>query len=375
MDPARAAGEPALRSGGRSRSAAAAAALSRPLAADRMRRPLGNKLGWRRWARNRTLTVVLPTLIAAGVLVCCFGQRAVRLARATSFAVSEGAWRPSGLDKRGGAAALGASLSLASAGDAWASSPPLLLRGEPSAVSAGSAGTPAGTRGAAWLGLSERATRLLLGLMVGLASWKFLGGHAVASAAVAAGGGEAKMHLGQRVALGLRSSTGFPDWAICMLISAMPLIELRGGVPVGLWMGLAVPQVMLLAVLGNMLPMPFVLWGLKMPWIRKICAPLIERARRRTSAIKKDDEWVGLAAFVGVPLPGTGAWSGAVLAYLLGLDFVSAISALLAGVCTAAVIMASITLAGWYGCAIAVCLCGVALCGRYIGRVKEKDAS
>eukprot|EP00439_Symbiodinium_sp_Y106_P049101 s2315_g6.t1 len=132
---------------------------------------------------------------------------------------------------------------------------------------------------------------ILLGLCIGLAA-----ASSAKAAAVAA-----RPHLGIRLATKMKTCFSMPDWAILMMISALPLVELRGGVPVGLWMGLAVPQVMI-------------------EQIKQLLSPLLKRAAQKTEPIGAHDRWVGVAAFVGVPLPGTGAWTGAMVAYLLGMD-------------------------------------------------------
>lgn len=176
----------------------------------------------------------------------------------------------------------------------------------------------------------------------------------------------AKPHLGVRLAMALKDAFPLPDWAILMILSALPLVELRGGVPVGLWMGLKVPQVMLLCILGNMIPIPVILAALRQPRIKKLMGPLLKRAAHKTEAIAAHDRWVGVAAFVGVPLPGTGAWTGAMVANLLGMDMGAAFSSVLVGVCVAACIMASLTLAGWFGCAAVVVLLTTALGSRWL---------
>lgn len=132
----------------------------------------------------------------------------------------------------------------------------------------------------------------------------------------------------------------------------------------GLWMGLDVPRVMLLCIAGNMMPIPLILCALRSAAVKKLLGPVLRRAASKTAAIGAHDRWVGVAAFVGVPLPGTGAWTGATVAYLLGMDLRGAVSSVLAGVCVAACVMASLTLAGWYGCAVAAVLCTVALFSR-----------
>ncbi|CAE7215534.1 unnamed protein product [Symbiodinium sp. CCMP2592] len=197
---------------------------------------------------------------------------------------------------------------------------------------------------------------ILLGLCIGLAA-----ASSAKAAAVAA-----RPHLGIRLATKMKTCFSIPDWAILMMISALPLVELRGGVPVGLWMGLAVPQVMLLCILGNMIPIPLILAALRIEQIKQLLSPLLKRAAQKTEPIGAHDRWVGVAAFVGVPLPGTGAWTGAMVAYLLGMDLWEASNFVLAGVVVAACIMASLTLAGWFGCAFVVMLGIVALASRWL---------
>ncbi|CAJ1373181.1 unnamed protein product [Effrenium voratum] len=203
---------------------------------------------------------------------------------------------------------------------------------------------------------------VLLGLCLGFAT-AMSSAQALQAAPAAAA---AKPHLGVRLAMKMKQSFGIPDWAILMLLSALPLVELRGGVPVGLWMGLAVPQVLLLCIVGNMIPIPLLLAALRSEKINKLLSPLLNRAAQKTEPIGAHDRWVGIAAFVGVPLPGTGAWTGAMVAHLLGMDLFEAVSSVLAGVIVAACIMASLTLAGWFGCAAVVLLGVVALASRWL---------
>lgn len=180
-------------------------------------------------------------------------------------------------------------------------------------------------------------------------------------------------HLGHRLATHLRDALQLPDWAILVLLSAMPLIELRGGVPVGLWMGMPVRNVMFLCVVGNMLPIPLVLGALRSARMRRLLTPVLRSARRKTRALRAQHRWVGVTAFIGVPLPGTGAWTGAMVAYFLGMDLWQALTSVLAGVCVAACIMTSLTLAGWYGCTIALCIMSIALGSRLVALGKRSS--
>lgn len=131
-------------------------------------------------------------------------------------------------------------------------------------------------------------------------------------------------------------------------------------------MGLPVAQVMCLCIVGNMIPIPFIMGALRLPCVKRLMAAVLRRAERKTRAIGAHDRWVGVAAFVGVPLPGTGAWTGAMVAYLLGMELGEGITSVFAGVVVASCIMASLTMAGWYGCVAAACLCTVALGSRSV---------
>jgi uncharacterized membrane protein len=109
-------------------------------------------------------------------------------------------------------------------------------------------------------------------------------------------------------------------------ISAAPLIELRGGIPFALAQGLSPTMAFLLAVLGNLAIVPILLWGLEwieklfMHWrfTRRILESVFARSRRKGRWI---EQWgvVGLLLLVAIPLPGTGAWTGALAARLIGL--------------------------------------------------------
>lgn len=104
------------------------------------------------------------------------------------------------------------------------------------------------------------------------------------SMAVAAGTAAAdptaapKLHLGQKLANALRHQTGFPDWVILMAVSALPIVELRGGIPVGIWMGMDPVTTMALACIGNFLPVPFIMLALnKLQWLVDKVQPVVEK--------------------------------------------------------------------------------------------------
>ena len=132
------------------------------------------------------------------------------------------------------------------------------------------------------------------------------------------------------------------------VISMIPILELRGGLlaaspallNVEMWR--AIP----ICVIGNIIPVPFILllitpiftWmkgtGLFRPMVEKLEA----KAMRKSDRIEKYEFW-GLVFFVGIPLPGTGAWTGALIASLLGIKVKKAFPAILLGICMATVIM------------------------------------
>ena len=137
---------------------------------------------------------------------------------------------------------------------------------------------------------------------------------------------------------------------LTLLISAVPVIELRGGIPYGIALGANPWLVFAASVIGNMLPVPFILL-----FIRRIFAllkktrtfrPLVEKLERRAMGKSdriKEYEFVGLLLFVGIPLPGTGAWTGALIASLLQIDLKKSSIAILLGVGLAAIIMSFVS--------------------------------
>ena len=173
------------------------------------------------------------------------------------------------------------------------------------------------------------------------------------SAAAIASGGEGHLHIGQKLALFLQGS-GLPAEVILMIVSALPVVELRGGVPVGIWMGLPVAKTAVLAVIGNMMPIIPLLLALRSPLVRKLMKPILERAESKAAAFGDESTRArGLALFVGIPLPGTGAWTGAMGAFLLGMPFAQAVGAIFSGVVMAAGIMSLVTVSGTIGGVIA----------------------
>lgn len=160
-------------------------------------------------------------------------------------------------------------------------------------------------------------------LVAGLAVAVLAPGSAAAAvkAIVAGSEDEAHLHVGQKVANFFRRG-GLPDWATLMTISAMPVVELRGGVPVGIWMGMPIAKVFGLCVAGNMIPIPIILLALRSSFVQKLAKPVLDRAREKAAGFGDEkSQALALTLFVGIPLPGTGAWTGAMGAFLLGMPF------------------------------------------------------
>jgi ferredoxin--NADP+ reductase len=164
------------------------------------------------------------------------------------------------------------------------------------------------------------------------------------------------LHTGQKIA-NFFINFGLPKWAVLSTISAMPVVELRGAIPVGVWMGMPIQQVLPICILGNMVPIIPLLFLLKNEGLKKLMSPILNRAEKKAAGLgvgSLEKQWVSLAAFVGIPLPGTGAWTGAMGAFLLGMPTPLALSAIFAGVVSAGCIMTAITLAGKTGGLIAL---------------------
>ena len=134
-------------------------------------------------------------------------------------------------------------------------------------------------------------------------------------------------------------------------ISMVPIVELRGGLPWGIALGLDYPLALLAAVVGNILPVPFIIVFIQriFVWIRKhlpkldgFVSKLENKAHLKGETVQKYGP-IALLLFVGIPLPGTGAWTGSLIAALLGLKAKKAIPCIVLGVLMAAAIMTGIT--------------------------------
>lgn len=130
------------------------------------------------------------------------------------------------------------------------------------------------------------------------------------------------------------------------VISMIPLIELRGSVIVGTAFGLPWLQVLLVSIIGNLLPIPFILifgkrlleWAKRLPLFAGFFQRYETKLYEKSGTIQKY-AFFGIWIFVGIPLPGTGAWSGSLIATLLEVPPKTAFPAVICGVLTAGVIM------------------------------------
>ena len=151
-------------------------------------------------------------------------------------------------------------------------------------------------------------------------------------------------------------------YLIAFLVSMVPLIELRGGVPYAVLMGLDYWTALVICAIGNMLPVPIIyffarkvlLWGCDKKYIGKFFTYCIEKGERGGQKLKaragRNGLFVALLLFVGIPLPGTGAWTGTLAAAMLDMDFKKSVIAVMLGVMLAGVIMGLAT-AGVLGAA------------------------
>lgn len=137
-----------------------------------------------------------------------------------------------------------------------------------------------------------------------------------------------------------------PEWVV-FIISMIPILELRGGLIAASILNIPILKAIPFCVFGNIVPIPFILlfikkilkWMQKVKGLRVIANWLENKAMKKSDALKKGEFW-GLALFVGVPLPGTGAWTGSLIAALFDIDLKKAVGAILLGIVIATIIMA-----------------------------------
>lgn len=133
---------------------------------------------------------------------------------------------------------------------------------------------------------------------------------------------------------------------IVFVISMVPILELRGGLLAASVLDIEIVKAIWFCVIGNIIPVPFILllitpifnWLKQTKTFRPMVEKLESKAMGKSDQIEKYEFW-GLVLFVGIPLPGTGAWTGSLIAALLGVKFKKAFPAVILGICMATVIM------------------------------------
>lgn len=136
----------------------------------------------------------------------------------------------------------------------------------------------------------------------------------------------------------------------------VPVVELRGAIPIGVGLGVPEPLALLIAVIGNMIPVPFIYkfsrkllaLGQASKWkpIKKFCEFCLRKGDRAGKKLQKktgDNIYLALFLFVGIPLPGTGAWTGTLAASLLDLDYKKTIKSIICGVLLSGTIMLALS--------------------------------
>lgn len=148
-------------------------------------------------------------------------------------------------------------------------------------------------------------------------------------------------------------------YLMIFLVSMVPIVELRGAIPISQGFGLPLFQSYIICIIGNMLPVPVIFlfarkvleWGCDKPVIGGFFSWCIEKGERGGRKLEEKAGrglYVALLLFVGIPLPGTGAWTGTLAASFLDMDYKKSVVAVLGGVLLAGVIMGCVS-AGVFG--------------------------
>lgn len=141
------------------------------------------------------------------------------------------------------------------------------------------------------------------------------------------------------------------EMLLTFLLSMVPVLELRGAIPVGVGLGLKPVQAMLVSIVGNMIPIPFIVLFIRriFAWLRRnfpqvdgMVSALERKAHLKGKKVTKY-RYLGLCLFVAIPLPGTGAWSGALIAAFLDMSLRRALPTIFLGVLIAAGIITGLT--------------------------------
>lgn len=149
-------------------------------------------------------------------------------------------------------------------------------------------------------------------------------------------------------------------YLIVFFVSMVPIIELRGAIPYAVGFGLPLLPSYIIAIIGNMIPVPFIflfarkvlVWGSKKKYIGKFFTWCLKKGEKGGEKLKQSAGkglYIALLIFVGIPLPGTGAWTGTLAASLLNMDFKKSTLAVMGGVILAGIIMGILSLGVFKG--------------------------
>lgn len=177
-------------------------------------------------------------------------------------------------------------------------------------------------------------------------------------------------------------------YLIVFVVSMVPIVELRGAIPIAEGLGLNIFWYYPIAIIGNMLPVPFIYlfarkvleWGKDKKLTRKFFTWCLEKGNKGGQKLKESAGNNGifwaLLIFVGIPLPGTGAWTGTLAASFLNLDFKTSISAVTLGVLLAGIIMSLgskvVALLGWTGVIAIIAIIAIIIAVSIILKKKRK---
>lgn len=138
---------------------------------------------------------------------------------------------------------------------------------------------------------------------------------------------------------------------ITFIVSMVPVIELRGAIPIGVGLGMSPLAALGISIVGNLVPVPFIILFIRkifqwmrrhMPRLEKLVSRMEEKAEKHKDLVTKWEFW-GLLILVAIPLPGTGAWTGALVAALMDLRLKKSFPAIFTGVVIAGLIVTGIT--------------------------------
>ena len=148
----------------------------------------------------------------------------------------------------------------------------------------------------------------------------------------------------------------FTKCILTFLVAMVPVVELRGAIPIGMGMGLTLWQAFILSFIGNLVPVPFIILFVRkiFAWLRpkwpkldSFVSKLENKALSKEDLVKKYEAWA-LFIFVAIPLPGTGAWTGALIAAMFNMRMKKAFPAIALGVLAAGIIISAVSYGAWH---------------------------